>query len=157
MLSVAPYDGTAWLQLAQLTSEDGSLAGIEAAQPYFENAVVYLNYRYDIVLAMPRVKLEKIVDPRNVLKARDISALSPEELAELIRIIHCPIIHDYVRLNLICMNLGRDGDSCADGAISTGSPLMERLFEMQKNGICLDAFQRSGAEDVLLSPVEVTF
>lgn len=157
LLTVAPYDGNAWLQLAQLISEDGSLAGIEAAQPYFENAVVYSNYRYDVVYSMLDTKLAIIRKPDNWMASRDISGLSSDELAELDRIINCPVITDHLRMQYVCMSARREGSSCANGQMDAESPLAERMSNIVERGVCKAEIESYQPEELILSPVEVTF
>jgi hypothetical protein len=143
--------------MAQLVSDDGSLTGIEAAQPYFNNAVDYSNYRHDTVYAMLSTKLGIIRKPDNLMESRDISALSPEEMAELDRIINCPAITEHLRLQQVCNGLGREGWSCAEGQMGPDLPLAQRISNVVERGVCEAEIESFRLEDLVLSPVEVTF
>lgn len=88
VLPKTPYDGRIWLELAQLVDPGANqpqldLDRIAAAEPGYINAMVYFNSAHDTVKSAIAAKVRAVLDPANILKARDISTLPAMERAKL--------------------------------------------------------------------------
>jgi hypothetical protein len=111
LLTKIPYSGEAWLTLANIIRGDaldpnGRLARIEAAEPYYTNAVVYTDASYDALEAAMEAKGWAIANPENPNLQADLSALSAAELEQLDQTFHCPLAITYRLLLAACKSPG---------------------------------------------------
>ena len=124
LLSSNPYDGSAWLYLgvAHLGARD--LAGIEAAAPYFKNALYYSRYDQRILETVIFTYLTKVTRDRYSKTPLDIAGLSPEELADMDRVIYCPVAKLLVSAAYSCMQ-----NSVPLGHCVLGFPENQEVFD----------------------------
>ena len=97
VLRKTPHDGRIWLELAQLVAPGANqpqldLDRIAAAEPCYINAMVYSNDAYDTVKSALAARVWALLDPANILKARDISTLPAMQRAKLDSVVHCPTL-----------------------------------------------------------------
>lgn len=111
---VVPTAYNLWNDLAQITLQQGDLDSIARAEPYFHNAIHYSVYGNQQLSNAVRPKWMRVLDQSNIMKAVDISGLTPEQLAELDAIINCPLAMQLSVLRLVCDN---------DGTPETNAPM----------------------------------
>lgn len=152
LLAGNPYDGHAWLYLgvAHLGARD--LAGIEAAAPYFHNALYYSNYNQRILETVIYTYLTKVTRDRYSKTPLDISALSPDELAEMDRVVYCPVAKLLVSAALTCTWNEVPLKSCALG-FPESQEVFDRLMESDKRQEC-PTFHAGIEESVVKAPIE---
>jgi hypothetical protein len=152
LLSTNPYSGAAWMYLAVAHLGDRDLAGIEAAAPYFQNALFYSDYYQNIMEPIIYIYLSKVTKDRYTKIPFDISALSPEELAETDRVIHCPLAKLLVSAAWVCSQRGTPLQSCALG-FPENQTVFDRLMQADKRQEC-PVFHAAMNASLITAPVE---
>lgn len=163
LLAQVPYSARAWQLLGELTGRDVAfgvvdLDAIAEAEPYFIDAAVYSNYDYDMVWALVSGKAWAIIDPTNVMNARDISTLPANELQRLDEVVHCPLIRQLMILQRVCRHNHIADDRC--GEFPGGQfPVVARLYKVNARGACQDEIMRDPADPAYLgySPIKIDF
>ena len=155
VLKVVPTSPELWTDLAGLTLQAQDLDSIAHAEPYFHNAVYYSNYGvYELSESM-RPKVHMVQDQSNYMQAQDISRLTPEQLAKLDEIVHCPLAAQLSIAAAVCQNTGTPENQCADGAVDN-KVILDRLRTRLDTGIC-SAVLDAGVRDWYAAPAAVDF
>ncbi|MFC3181008.1 hypothetical protein [Cypionkella sinensis] len=154
-LKAVPTAYKLWNDLAQITLGSGEFDGIARAEPYFHNAIHYSVYGNQQMANAVRPKWMRVLDQSNIMKATDISALTPEQLAQLDAIVNCPLAMQLNVLRLVCDNDGTPENQCADG-YAANEVIWDRLKDRINSGACPDTFLPH-FEEQYLSPKKVDF
>ena len=78
------------------------------------NAIWYSNFDARVLLETLRLRLSYVRDPQNPVRLDDLSHLSPAELKDHHKTIHCPLSRDIYLQGVVCMNEGHGVEDCAD-------------------------------------------
>ncbi len=140
LLAENPYSGQAWLELAQYhlgrdQFGQADLAGIEAATPYFENANFYSRHDLAVLKAVVFAMMTKVILTPYDKELVDISALSPEELAETDRVVHCPLTRLLILNAFTCIDNGVPLVNCSDGIVDSAL-VFDRLMQADARQEC---------------------
>ena len=154
-LKAVPTAYKLWNDLAEFTLQQGDLDGIARAEPYFHNAIHYSVYGSQSLSNAVRPKWMRVLDQSNILKAADISGLTPEQLAKLDAIVNCPLAMQLSVLQLVCDNAGTPESQCADGFVAN-EVIWDRLTQRVNAGVCPDTFLPH-FEEQYLAPQKVDF
>jgi hypothetical protein len=160
LLGRVPFAAEAWRDLADLTIGETdpvavSLDTLEQVEPYYINAVVYSNYRADIVASLASGKYWAIVDPSDITQTRNMTVLSAAERGRLDEVVNCPMMRQLKILMLVCSNQEIDIDTC--GGFSGGTvPIESRLQKVNGDGGCKQEVNRA-MEDLAYSPIAIDF
>ena len=154
-LKAVPTAYKLWNDLAQITLQQGDLDSIARAEPYFHNAIHYSVYGSQSLSNAVRPKWMRVLDQSNILKAADISGLTPEQLAKLDAIVNCPLAMQLSVLQLVCDNAGTPESQCADGFVAN-EVIWDRLTQRVNAGVCPDTFLPH-FEEQYLAPQKVDF
>lgn len=158
LLTGAPYDGESWRGLvgivARLSGND-RLGPIEEVEPYHTNALHYTNYSHESLSWAVRAKVNVVLNQKNVVEAADISDLSPEELARLDRVVHCPLLAQTRILQVVCADLEIPRETCGTDFLFSDQ-VQNRLAEVVARGARVPEATLE-VQDLLKKPVKMEF
>ena len=158
LLTGAPFDGESWRRLAGVVaglSGNDRLGRIEEVEPYLTNALHYTNYSYKSLSWAVRAKVNVVLNQKNVVEAADISDLSPEALARLDRVVHCPLLAQTRILEVVCADLEIPRETCGTDFLFSDQ-VQNRLAEVVARGACVPEATLD-LQDLLKKPVKIEF
>ena len=96
-----------------------------------------------------------MLNQNNVVEAADISDLSPEELARLDRVVHCPLLAQTRILRVVCADLEIPRETCGTDFLFSDQ-VQNRLAEVVARGACVPEATLE-VQDLLKKPVKMEF
>ena len=161
LLKGAPYNDDAWRILGNIiagspTEKTGAIDRIDAAEPYFHNAIAYSNFTYSAVESALAPKQWAVVDMQNIMMPSDISALSKAERARLDHVVHCPMIWQMSMLEALCAHRsnGDDPEQCSQDRLFQPGAVM-RMRQVVNEGSCISE-NVPDIEQFYKQPVKIT-